>query len=327
MGLRSYIVVPLVARGRTLGAISLVSAESERRYGEADLQLARELARRAAIAVDNAWLYEQAQKEIAERTWAQEELRSSRDQLAVILKGVADGVIAQDASGRIFYANEAAARMSGYSSVRAFVEAPAEERLSKFELLDAEGNPFPLKRLPGRRALREGEEVEEVLRFRVVETGEERWSLISATPVFGEAGRARTAVSIMRDITDQRRAEQERARLAAVVESSEDAIISKTLEGAITSWNRAAERIYGYFAEEAVGRPITMLVPPERPDEIPDILERIRRGEKMEHFETVRVTRDGRRLDISLSVSLSGTLEAALWEPRPSLATLRNASG
>ncbi|WP_166395720.1 PAS domain S-box protein [Rubrobacter marinus] len=303
LGLRSYIVAPLVARGRTLGAISLVSAESGRRYGEADLRLARELARRAAIAVDNAWLYEQAQREIAERAWAQEELRGSREQLEVILKGVADGIIAQDASGGIFYANEAAARMSGYPSVRPFVEAPADERLGKFELLDAEGSPFPLERLPGRRALQGEEGAEEVLRFRAVETGEERWASVSATPVFDADGRVHMSVSIMRDITERRRAEQERARLAAIVESSDDAIIGKTLEGTITSWNGSAQRIYGYSAEEAVGRPITMLVPPELPDEIPGILEKIRRGEKVEHFETVRVARDGRRLDISLSVS------------------------
>ena len=98
-------------------------------------------------------------------------------------------------------------------------------------------------------------------------------------------------------------AEEEHTRLAAIVESSDDAIISKTLEGIITSWNKAAERIYGYSAEEAVGQPISMLVPPERPDEVPEILENIRRGEKVEHYEIVRVTKDGRRLDISLTVS------------------------
>ena len=98
-------------------------------------------------------------------------------------------------------------------------------------------------------------------------------------------------------------AEEEPARLAAIVESSDDAIISKTLEGIITSWNKGAQRIYGYSAEEAVGRPISMLVPPERPDEVPEMLEKIRRGEKVEHYETVRLTKDGRRLDISLSVS------------------------
>jgi PAS domain S-box-containing protein len=302
LGLRSYMVVPLVARGKTLGAITFVTAESGRTYGEADLELASELARRAALAVDNAWLYEEAQKEIAERRWAEEELRGSRDQLEIILRGVADGVIAQDASGRLFYANETAARMSGYSSAKAFVEAPPEEILSKFEIFDAEGNPFPPYNLPGRRVLTGEEAAEEVLRFRILDTGEDRWSVVSAMPVFGEE-RVRMAVSIMRDITEQRRAQQERARLAAIVASSDDAIISKTLEGVITSWNRGAQRIYGYTPEEVVGRHISILVPPENPNEIPGILEKLKRGEKIEHYETIRVTKDGRRLDISLTIS------------------------
>ena len=91
--------------------------------------------------------------------------------------------------------------------------------------------------------------------------------------------------------------------LAAIVESSDDAIISKTLEGEITSWNRGAENIYGYSAREAVGQSISILVPPECSDEIPEILEKLRRGEKIAHYETVRITRDGRRLNISLTVS------------------------
>ena len=303
LGLKSYMVVPLISRQRTLGALSFVFAKSGRRYGQADLELAKELARRAAIAVDNAKLYEEAQKEIAERQWTQEELRRSRDQLEIILSGVADGIIAQDANGQVFYANETAARVTGYSSVRAFVEAPLQEVISKVELLDAEGRPFPLERLPGRRVLGGEEEAEEVLRFRIVETGEERWSVVRTRPVFDEEGRVRMAVTIMHDITEQRRAEQEQARLAAIVESSEDAIISKTLEGIITSWNRGAERIYGFSVEEVVGRPITILVPPERPDEIPSILERLSQGEKIQHYETTRVTKDGKRLDISLTIS------------------------
>ena len=102
--------------------------------------------------------------------------------------------------------------------------------------------------------------------------------------------------------TEPKRAEVP-ARLAAIVESSDDAIISKTLEGVITSWNKGAERIYGYCAEEALGQPISMLVPPECPDETPNILENLRRGETVEHFETVRATKDGQRLNISLTVS------------------------
>src|SRR5215213_938378 len=99
------------------------------------------------------------------------------------------------------------------------------------------------------------------------------------------------------------RAEEAHSRLAALVEYSDDAIIAKTLDGVITSWNKGAEKLYGYSAEEAVGQHISMLAPPEQHDEIPDILESIRRGENIDHFETVRVTKDGRKLNISLTVS------------------------
>jgi len=93
------------------------------------------------------------------------------------------------------------------------------------------------------------------------------------------------------------------ARLAAIIESSEDAIISKTLDGVIQTWNAGAERLFGYRAEEAVGRSITLIVPPERLDEEKEILARLSRGERIDHFETVRMTKDGGRVDISLTVS------------------------
>jgi PAS domain S-box-containing protein len=303
LGFTSAMIVPMIARRKTLGAIILISAESGHRYGESDLKLAEELARRAALAVDNARLYEEAQREISEREWAQAELRSSRDELALLLEGIADGVTAQDTTGRVIYANDAAAGMAGYPTGRALVEAPWQEVMERFEVLDEEGRPYPLENLPGRRALQGEEGAEEILRFHIVATGEERWSIVKAMPVFDAGGRVRMAVNIFRDVTERRRAEEERARLASIVESSDDAILSKTLDGTITSWNKGAERIYGYSAEETVGRPISMLVPPDRPDEIPRILESLRRGEKIDNFETVRVTKDGRRLDISLTVS------------------------
>ena len=108
---------------------------------------------------------------------------------------------------------------------------------------------------------------------------------------------------VMRDITERKQAEEATAHLAAIVTSSEDAMISKNLDGVITSWNYGAQRLFGYTAEEAVGRPVTMLVPPDRLAEEPKILERLRRGERVEHFETVRVAKDGSRLDISLTIS------------------------
>ncbi|MGC2395528.1 MAG: PAS domain S-box protein [Rhodomicrobium sp.] len=92
-------------------------------------------------------------------------------------------------------------------------------------------------------------------------------------------------------------------RLAAIVESSDDAILSKDLNGIITSWNRGAERIFGYIEEETLGKPVTMLMPPERHNEEPTILARIRRGERVDHYETVRQRKDGSLIDISLTVS------------------------
>jgi PAS domain S-box-containing protein len=105
------------------------------------------------------------------------------------------------------------------------------------------------------------------------------------------------------DITDKKKAEEARYRHAAVIESSEDAIASGTLDGIIVSWNTGAEKIYGYTEAEAVGKPITMLVPPELPDEENKILERLKSGDRIEHFETVRVTKTGKRINVSLTIS------------------------
>jgi PAS domain S-box-containing protein len=106
-----------------------------------------------------------------------------------------------------------------------------------------------------------------------------------------------------RDVTNSKRAEEARAMLAAIVESSADAIISKDLNGIITSWNTGAERLFGYRAEDMIGQSILRIIPPERQEEEASILSLLRRGERIEHFETVRLTREGRRIDISLTVS------------------------
>jgi PAS domain S-box-containing protein len=208
IGFTSVILVPIIARGRTSGVVTLVSAESGRRYREADLRLAEELARRAALAVDNARLYAEAQMEIDERRSAQEELRESRDQLEAVLRGVADGITAQDQSGRIIFANETAARLVGFSSASDLVHSPQDELMDRFDLSDEEGRPLPADRLPGRRALAGEDGSEEVMRFRVLATGEERWAIVKAMPIFGEQGTVRMAVNVFRDITESKRAEE-----------------------------------------------------------------------------------------------------------------------
>jgi two-component system CheB/CheR fusion protein len=105
------------------------------------------------------------------------------------------------------------------------------------------------------------------------------------------------------DITERKRQEDARERRAAIIDSSQDAIISENLDGIITSWNPGAEQLYGYTAQEVVGEPITVLIPPDRPDEATELLARVRRGERIDRYETVRKRKDGSLVEVSLTVS------------------------
>lgn len=145
-------------------------------------------------------------------------LRTSRDELQVVLQGVADGITVQDPSGRLVYANDAAARTMGYSSAQRLLEAPLEEILQKFDLFDEQGKPFPLEKLPGRMAL-QGEGSSSVnIRFHNKETGEERWSDVKATPILGRDGEVQLVVNIFQDVTDLKRKEQHQRLLAEASE-------------------------------------------------------------------------------------------------------------
>jgi len=110
-------------------------------------------------------------------------------------------------------------------------------------------------------------------------------------------------LAVARDISHRKATERAALLLSAIVDSSDDAIISKDLNGVITSWNKSAERVFGYTADEAVGKPVTMLIPPDRQQEEPMILSRLRRGERVDHFETIRRRKDGSLIDISLTIS------------------------
>jgi PAS domain S-box-containing protein len=126
---------------------------------------------------------------------------------------------------------------------------------------------------------------------------------VAYAPEFDAAGRTVGWVAAILDITERKQAEAKLARLAAIVESSDDAIISVTLEGRITSWNAGAARIFGYKADEMIGQPITRIIPPELHGEEEQIFARLKRGDRIEHYETTRVAKDGHRIDISLTVS------------------------
>src|SRR5579862_2494659 len=131
----------------------------------------------------------------------------------------------------------------------------------------------------------------------------QRTMVLNAREILQQEGKARLILLAIEDITERREAEKSQARLAAIVEYSDDAIVGKNLSGIITSWNKGAQRLFGYSAEEATGQSVSMLIPKDREDEEPRILERISRGETVEHYETIRQRKDGRLIDVSLTVS------------------------
>ena len=142
------------------------------------------------------------------------------------------------------------------------------------------------------------------IEYRVIRPdGSEAWLASRGRGVYDEDGNATGMIGVVHDVTDRKKLELIQHRLAAVVESSDDAIVSKDLKGIVQTWNSGAERIFGYSAAEMIGTPILRLIPPELRNEEATILERQRRGERIDHYETVRVTKDGRRIDVSLTVS------------------------
>ena len=207
LGLRSAIITPLIARGRIIGAIALASAESGQVLGRDDLLLAEELSALAATAVDNARLY--TRLSAAERT-----ARETREQLEAILGGVADAVTAQGPDGRLIYANDAAARQLGLESAEELLNADAAAIVGRYELLGADREPFPLERLPGRRALAGDDPPPELICYRDVRTGEQRWSQVKATAIRDEHGTPTLAINVVEDVTEQLEREESQRLLA-----------------------------------------------------------------------------------------------------------------
>lgn len=166
-----------------------------------------------------------------------------------------------------------------------------------------DGSPMPLDDCPMAVTLKEGKAVtgEEIIIERP--DGTRRYVNPNPQPFFDTTGKLTGAINILLDISDRKSSEEKAGKLAAIVESSDDAIVSKTLDGIVTSWNGAAQKMFGYTEEEMIGQPITKLCPPDRLDEEPKILERLKKGLQIAHFETKRVTKNNEILDVSLSIS------------------------
>jgi len=225
--------------------------------------------------------------------------------LRVTLNSIGDAVITTDVEGRVTYVNAVAEALTGWSHA----DALSRPLASVFRIVDEQGRE-PAEN-PASRALREGTVVglsnHTVL---IAKDGSERTIDDSAASIRDEQGRVSGCVLVFRDVSEKRRLERQLASrladarmLASIVESSDDAIVSKTLEGIIQSWNASAERLFGYTPEQAVGRHISLVIPPERIAEEDQIIATLRAGRRVDHFITERVRSDGKRVYVSLTIS------------------------
>jgi PAS domain S-box-containing protein len=215
-----------------------------------------------------------------------------------VLDALPAAIYTTDAAGRITYYNKAAVELAGREPTLG-----EDEWCVTWRLYHADGEPLPHENCPMAVALKENRAVRGVEAVLERPDGTRIPFMPYPTPLHDADGRMIGAVNMLVDIGDRKTAENARAYLAAMVESSDDGIVSKNLDGIVTSWNRGAETIFGYTAQEMIGQPILRLFPPDKLDEEDLILARIRRGEKIDHFETVRRRKDGVDIDVSLTIS------------------------
>jgi PAS domain S-box-containing protein len=236
--------------------------------------------------------------QFAQRPEYEESLRRQSQILEITLASIGDAVVVTDAEGRVSFMNAVAESLTEWS----LEEALDQPLPAIFPIINEQTRePVPD---PVTKVLQTGTVVGLANHTVLISRrGREIPIDDSAAPIRLPGGNLFGVVLIFRDITEQRRAEHTRAWLSAIVESSEDAIVSKRLDGTITSWNLAAERMFGHSAGEIIGKSITTIVPPELQAEELAILHRLSTGERVEHFDTVRLAKDGRRLDVSLTIS------------------------
>jgi PAS domain S-box-containing protein len=226
------------------------------------------------------------------------ELAVSQQRYKQVVQNLPIAVYTTDEDGRITFYNEPAAELWGRRPV-----IGQDLWCGSYKIFKPDGNELPLDDCPMAVTLKTGEPVrgQEILVERP--NGQRRNVLPYPTPIRDSLGRVTGAVNLLLDVTERNLAQLISQRFAAIVESSDDAIISKDPNGIITSWNKGAEKIFKYKAADVIGKSITILIPLERQAEEDDILGRIRRGDQVKHFETIRKRKDGSLIDVSLTIS------------------------
>lgn len=215
--------------------------------------------------------------------------------LAALVSASREFIGVADLQGTALFVNEAGRELVGLPDLEAVRSTRIIEYFSAEDRPRVTGEVLPAVR---NSAFWEGE-----LNFRNFATGQLVPVLYNIFPIRNSSGEITAYGTVARNLTEARLTEQRLHSLASIVETSDDAIVSKNLDGVIKSWNKGAERIFGYSAAEAVDQPITIVIPGDRHGEERDILTRIRRGERVDHFETVRQRKDGSLITVSLTVS------------------------
>jgi len=216
-----------------------------------------------------------------------------RSHLAAIVDNSDDPIISKDLNGTIISWNQAAERVFGYSAEE--IVGQSILRLIPPDLLHEEDEILS--------KLRAGERIDHYETVRVKKSGERFSVSVTISPVRDASGRVIGASKIVRDISERRKAEESRSRLAAIVDSADDAIISKDLNGIVTSWNEGAYRMFGYTANEMVGQPVLRLIPQELHYEEDEILRKLRSGGRIDHYETKRRKKNGETFEVSVTIS------------------------
>ena len=236
--------------------------------------------------------------DVTDLAHAREELTRKDNQFQQILDGLPVAVYTTDRFGKITYYNRAAVEFAGREP-----EIGKDEWCVTFRLFTADGQELPHAECPMAITLRENRPVRNVEAIAQRPDGTLFPFLPFPTPIRDPNGDLVGAVNMLVDLTERKRTDDAAQHLSAIVESSFDAIVSKDLDGVITSWNRSAERLFGYSSEEVVGQSVRMLIPADHQDEETNILARIRQGERVESFETIRQRKDRSLVPVSLTIS------------------------
>jgi two-component system CheB/CheR fusion protein len=239
-----------------------------------------------------------AMEDITERTGAENAIRASEQRLTDLIETLPGAVYTTDADGLITSYNPAAAELWGREP-----ELGTDEWCGSWRMFSPDGTPLPHDECPMAIALKEKRAIRGAEAMAVRPDGVRVPFLAYPTPLRDASGKVIGAVNMLVDISERKRGEELAERLAAIVDSSDDAIISKDLDGIVRTWNKGAERLFGHAADEIVGESIRIVIPPDRHNEEDDILSRVRRGEHIEHYETIRLRKDGSQVWVSLTIS------------------------